>query len=578
MPTTIESYKTVKSDYQRAKERLDSLRSESTLWKKGWQSMTTYIDPTRGIFDGDRTGIGATIDHETLLDSHATHAKETVASGLQTGTSDPARPWFKLSIDDFVSENFPNVKIWLDEVQKRVIYILQKSNIYDVLYSTYEELSQFGTGCFLVLEDMDDTIRGRSFTCGEYYLGVDFKGRVNAFGREFEMSASQMVDQFGLDNVSDTIKTAYQNNKKDQTFKVCHLIEENKMIMDNKKDFLNMPYVSFYWEKSTGDERFLDRRGFKRFPVIAPRWKTITTEMVYGYGPGWHAIGDIKELQVVHQDMLSAQEKLHNPPLQKDANVQGHVMNIPGGITTVSSNAPNSGLRVAYEVNPNLDSFLSSIDRLHRSIDRFFFADLFLMINSMDSLGGNPQKTAFEIAERKSEKMMMLGPILHRLNEELHDKLVEIVFGIMYDLSVDLWGTPFESQAMIPKIPQELLGREIRIQHVSILAQAQKALGIDQIQRVLGFVGNASAIYPQVMDNIDIDEAVRQVADMEGVPARIIMDRDVVGEIRDQRAQQQNMMMAMQAAGAGADATKKLADAKTSEPSALTGLMQGVGR
>jgi hypothetical protein len=547
-------------------KRFESLKTESQKWQGGWQQMSTYIDPTRGIFEGDRTSIGEPIDHETLVDSHASHAKETTASGLQTGTSDPSRPWFKLAIDDFTSEAYPTVKAWLDEVQKRMIYVLQKSNIYDVLYSCYEELVQFGTGCFIILEDEDDVIRGRSFTCGEYFLGVNSKGRVNAFAREFEMTCGQMVEMFGLESVSDKVKACFENKQIDQIFKVRHLIEENKIYDNSKIDYKNMKYKSCYWEVGNNGEQFLAERGFKSFRIIAPRWKTVTTEMIYGYGPGWHAIGDIKELQATHKDMLSAQEKLHRPPLQKDASVQGHIHDIPGGITTVSGNAPNAGARPLYEVNPNLESFIMSIDRLHKSIDRFFFSDLFLMINSMDDMGANPQKTAFEIAERKAEKMMMLGPILHKLSEELHDKLIEIVFEIMFD------------NGLFPEIPGELEGQEIRIQHVSILAQAQRAIGIGQIERLMGFVGNVSPLYPDAVDNIDIDTAIRDVADMEGVPVNIIMDREQMQKIRDQRAQQQAIAAAASTANSAADTTKKLADSQMSDPSALSGLMAGAPR
>lgn len=558
---TADEGKKTQSAREKAQKRFDSLKAAATTWTKGWQDMKTYIDPTRGIFHGDRSGIGDTIDHETLLDSHATHAKETTASGLQTGTSDPARPWFRLVIDDFVMDAYPHVKVWLDEVQRRIIYVMQKSNIYDVLYSCYEELAQFGTGCFLVLKDYDDVIRGRSFTSGEYFLGVDHKGRVNAFTREFEMTASQVIDEFGLESVSDRVKTAYQSSK-DELIKIYHLIEENKERNQDKDDYLNMPYKSCYWEAGGNTDQFLARRGHKKFRVIAPRWKTITTEMVYGYGPGWHAIGDIKELQVTHKDMLSAQEKLHRPPLQKDATVQGHVHDIPGGITTVSANAPNAGVRALYEVNPNLESFLASIERLHKSIDRFFFADLFMMINSMDSLGANPQKTAFEIAERKAEKMMMLGPILHKLNEELHDKLIEIIFDDMLE------------EGLLPPIPEELQGQEIRIQNISILAQAQRALGVNQINNVMAFVGNMSALYPEARHYVKIGEAIREIADIEGAPAKIMATPEEVDAAMQQEVQQQQLAAAVQMANSAADTTKKLADAEMTEPSALTGLMQ----
>jgi hypothetical protein len=259
--------------------------------------------------------------------------------------------------------------------------------------------------------------------------------------------------------------------------------------------------------------------------------------------------------------MLIAQEKLHTPPLLKDASIQGHFNNIPGGVTSVSGSAPNGGVWPAYQVNPNLESFIMSIDRLHKSIDRFFFADLFMMITSMDNMGSNPQRTAFEIAERKAEKMMMLGPVLHRLNEEMHDRLIEEVFNILLD------------NGLLPPVPKELTGGEIKIQHVSILAQSQKALGVAQIEKVLMFVANASTLYPEARHYLNIGEAIREVAELEGAPTKIIPDQDDVDEKIAQEAQQNAMMQAVQAGNSVADSTNKLAKAQMSEPSALSGLM-----
>lgn len=548
-----------------SERRLAELRSQASNWKNGWEPLKTYIDPARGIFDNDRSDIGNAFDHQTLIDAHGTYSRNTTASGLQTGTSDPSRPWFKVTIDSLIIELVPAVKEWLDEVNKRMIYVLQKSNAYEVLYSTYEEITQFGTGCFIILEDQDDVIRLRSFTVGEYFLGTDSKGRVNTFGRDYQMTICQLVEEFGLDSVSDQVRAKYEEGTQlDELVNVCHLIEPNKNYNADKMDIYSMPFKSCYWEKAANTDTYLAERGYRRLNIIAPRWKTVTTDMTYGYGPGWYAIGDIKQLQAVVTDKLMAEEKLGNPPLQKDANVQGNVHNIPGGVTTVSSNVPNAGVRALYEVDPRLDAFELSIDNLHKRIDRHFFADLFLMINGMDTMGSNPQKTAFEIAERKAEKMMMLGPILHKLTEELHDPLVENQFYIMLE------------NGLFPEPPAELEGQELKIQYISILAQAQRAVGITSIERVLGYVMNASQVYPEAKHYFSVGESIKQVADMEGIPSKIIPEDAEIEAAMEQEAQQQNMMMSNEMANQAADTTKKLSGAKTSEPSALTGLMKGM--
>lgn len=262
-----------------ANKRINALKNENQKIIPAYQVLSTYIDPTRGIFNGDRSRIYQMIDHKVLLDGHATLAKNITASGMQTGMSDPASRWFKLTMDDFALDNVPGAREWLDDVTARMFRVMSKSNIYKVFQNCYDEVVTFSTGCYLILSDFEDVIRGRSFTVGEYYLGVDAKGRVNAFGRDFEMTVGNLVSEFGLESVSAQVKSYWENNRPDIIVKVRHLIEENKTRIPGKEDFGNMKYRSWYWEMSEGSTQFLTKRGYKKFPVIAPRWNAITTDM-----------------------------------------------------------------------------------------------------------------------------------------------------------------------------------------------------------------------------------------------------------------------------------------------------------
>ena len=195
-------------------------------------------------------------------------------------------------------------------------------------------------------------------------------------------------------------------------------------------DFKNMPWRSVYWIKGDqGSEKFLDLRGYKRFPVIAPRWSVPTTDIVYGYGPGWDALGDVKELQKAKYDKLLARQKIYDPPMQSDAHVEGYANLLPGGVTKTSANVPNVGLRPAYQINPNLEAFIEGENQTKQSIDRHFFTDLFTQFASID----RGQMTAREVAAREQERIMLMGPILNQLDEEMLSKVIELVFDIMLD-------------------------------------------------------------------------------------------------------------------------------------------------
>lgn len=513
-------------------------------WKTSWKELSEYINPTRGHFDG-QPNRGNMIDHQKVLDGYATLACETLAAGLLSGMTSPARPWFKLAVDDFLMDAIPDIRAWLDEVEKGILRVLGQSNIYQSLYGIYKELGTFATGCMAVLSDPISVVRAHSFTAGEYALGLDGTGRVGTFSREYWMSVNQLVNTFGLENCSNQVQADWNQNKRNNWYPVKHLIAKNRNQVEGAIGNAGMGYHSLYWDAGHSSNKFLGQRGFKLFPILAPRWETVTTHQVYGKGPGWHSLGDIKQLQKTADDKLKLQEKLHNPPVTADSDIEGNPNLIPGGVTKTSPNTPEGGVRPAYTVPDALSSFIEMENHLKENIDKFYFVNLFHMLMNMDKTN----MTATEIAERQQEKIMMMGPILHRLQEELLDPLINLVFNIMYE------------QRMLPPPPLELEGADLKIRYISILAQAQEAIGVQQINRVLATILPISERAPSILDNFDMDELAKQVNEMEGAPAKIIRDPEEVAEMREQRQQIEGAQEMAEIGKVGADAGKALAEA-----------------
>jgi len=527
-----------------ADRRLSSMKSQyqESGWQSSHQMIRDYIVPTRGRFDEEDANDGDMINHQKVLDGYATIANDILASGLLSGMTSPNRPWSKYEIDGFSDDQ--DVSEWLDDLNMKVRSVFNVSNVYETLHGVYKEIGSFSTGCFIVLEDMDEIIRCHSFTAGEYYLGTDKRGRVSSFGREYWMTVEQLVEEFGLESVSKSVRADWENNQKGKYYKVRHLIE--------KGDSGNgMPFRSLYWQAGDMSEGFLARRGFRRFNVIAPRWETSYTHQVYGKGCGWNSLGDIKQLQKTVDDKLKLQEKLHNPPTVADADIEGFINLVPGGVTKSSFNTPDAGVRAAYTVPDALNSFIEMETHLKNNIDKFFFVNLFLMLINIDKTN----MTATEIAERQQEKIMMMGPILHRLKEELLDPLHDIVFGILWDNSAPLWGTEREMFAILRPPPPQLSGVNLRVKYISILAQAQEALGVQQIQRVMESVTAISQFRPDILDNFDFDEIARQVNEKEGAEAKLMLNRDEVESLREQR---QQVQAAQQMAAIGKDGSTAL--------------------
>lgn len=535
----------------------NDMKMEASSWNPAWKDIQKYVAPTRGFFNA-QPNRGIIIDHKELLDSHATWAMQVLASGMTSGLTSPSRPWFKLGISDTDLMKYKPVKKYLEEVQNIIMAVFSKSNIYGVFNSSYEELGSFGTSAFALLEDDRDLIRGKNFTCGEYYLSYDGKGRPNGFGRESWYTVLQAVDEFGIEYVSDQTRRLYENKKFGEWTKVNHLIRPNLKRNPLKMDNKNFEYTSEYWEDSHRTGEYLSQSGFQDFPIIGPRWKVTTTSDIYGKSPAWEGLGDIKMLQKLQRKKFEALDKLIDPPVQADSSVDDISVNtLPGGVTRISSNSPTGGVRPAYQINPDLNSVREDIRETKEAINKFFYTDMFLMMAN-DTRSGT---TAREIVERHEEKLLMLGPILERIENEKLDPSIDRTFNMLNRMGA------------LPKPPQELEGSDIKVEYISMLAQAQKMVGITGIQQVASFVGNMAAVKPEVLDVFDFDEAVTEYADLIGVTPRIIRSKEEYSKLREDRSaaqlqQQQQAQMAQMVQGA-----KVLSDTEVGKNSALDNIL-----
>ena len=536
--------------------RWGALKTERSSWLSHWKEISDYLLPRSGRYfvqDRDR----GQRRHNNIYDSTGTRALRVLAAGMMAGMTSPARPWFRLGTADPELMKYAPVKLWLNDVTRTMTTVFQKSNTYRALHSMYEELGAFGTGASIVLPDYKNVIHHYPLTIGEYCIATDYQGNVNTLYREFQKTVHELVGEFGIENCSNTVKNLYDRGSLDQWVTVLHAIEPRSDRDVRKRDGKNMPWSSCYFEIGAQEGKYLSESGFKEFPALSPRWAT-TGGDIYGNSPGMEALGDIKQLQ--HEQLRKAQgiDYKTKPPLQVPTSMKNRdVETLPGGISFVDAASPNGGIRTAFETNIDLSHLLEDIRDVRGRIEGSFYADLFLMLANSD----NGRMTATEVAERHEEKLLMLGPVLERLHNELLDPLIEMTFTRMIEAGV------------VPPPPPELEGQDINVDFVSMLAQAQRAIGTNSIDRFVGNLGQVATFKPDVLDKFDSDKWADAYSDMLGVDPELIVPSDQVAMIRQARAKaaqdaQQQEQMAM-----GAQTAKNLSQAQTSEPSALTNVI-----
>lgn len=547
--------------------RLSALRNERDKgWLPLWRDLSDHMAPDMGRWSLSDANDGKRRD-QLIINSTARSALKVLASGMFSGMTSPSRPWFKLTTPDSALMEFGPVKTWLHQAELAMQDVFARSNLYNVLPTLYGEMGAFGTGAMIVMPDQDEFLRCYNFTAGSYMAATSSRQQVDSLYREFRMTARQMAQQFGQKAMSSTAVSLLSSNP-DAWIDVVHAIEPNDQRDAQRPDNQNMPFRSVYWEKGGDSDKILRQSGFQSSPMMVPRWD-VNGENIYGHGPGSVAIGDTKALQLMEKRKAQMLEKLVNPPMGAPGSLRGQRASIlPGDITYVDSANVGQKFEPLYQIQPAAYSALREEIRAHEDrINSAFFVDLFLMISSMDDV-----RTATEIAARKEEKMLMLGPVLERMNDELLDPLIDRVFGLMLEQSSPRWAGLLPGAPLLPPPPEELAGMDLKVEYVSVLAQAQKSLGVAGIERAVGFAGNLAGIYPDIVDKVDFDQAVDEYATMLGIPPTLIRSDDQVAQIRQQRAEAMQQQQAMEQSMQMMQGAKLLSETDTGGDTALTAL------
>jgi hypothetical protein len=537
--------------------RWGALKTERASWFSHWKEISDYLLPRSGRYFVQDRNRGYR-RHNAIYDSTATRALRVLAAGMMSGMTSPARPWFRLATSDPDLMKFGPVKVWLNETSKVMHRVFQRSNTYQALHSIYEELGAFGTASSILVPDFANIIHHYPQTIGEYCVSANWKGEVDTLYREFQRPVGAVVKEFGLKNVSNTVKNMYDRGLLDQWVTILHSIEPRADRDPGKLDAKNMAWKSVYLETGAGAKDVLRESGFKRFPALCPRWAVAGGD-IYGNSPGMEALGDIKQLQ---QEQLRKAEGIDykiRPPLQAPVRLKNaEVDTLPGGLTYVDAGGQRAAITSLYDVNIDLSHLLNDIQDVRGRINGVFYADLFLMLaNQQDT-----RMTATEVAERHEEKLLMLGPVLERLQHELLDPLIDMTFNHIMEAGI------------MPPPPDELQGHEISVELVSMLAQAQRAVATNSIDRFVGQLEAIGQIKPGVLDKFDEDKWADIYADSLGIDPQLLVADDQVQAIRQQRAQAQQQQQQEQAMQERAKTAATLASAKTNEPNALTDVTQ----
>ena len=506
--------------------RFANMLSDRRDYETWWRALAEQFAPNRGRFSVDALPIKKALRFNT----RSRQIPDDFAAGMKSGLTSPSRPWFTLTLYDTGLTEAENVKAWLTEVQDIMQGAMLRSNLYDQLFDVYKEEGIFGTAALLIEEDDENLFRAQSLTIGSYTIGVDKLGRVNRFARQFRRTLQQLKDEFGEENLPQELRWRLNERPDNMRYELRNLIQPSEEYMQSEGKAGKFKYLSLWWLTGYKEPEFLRVGGYNEFPVMVPRWRIINDDLYGREQPGDTGYDDAITLQEMEIDERSALKKTIRPPIVIPNSMTQYDLNdMPGGVTIYNDMSGGGAPSVTplYQVKFDHKSVAEKRLEITQHLEEIFYVNMFKMW-AMDL---RHNRTATEIQAREQEKMFMLGPLIERQMSELLDPLIARIFAIM------------DRAGRFPPPPDELQDREIKIEYMSILANTQKQAAFSGIQTILEVTGVLAQLQTgagqsaDILDKIDCDEIVDQLADMYVVPAGIVLGDDVVAEKRQARKQ-----------------------------------------
>ncbi|MBQ9244883.1 hypothetical protein IJ182_01295 [bacterium] len=495
--------------------------------KPDWQELADYFLP-RSVRFLARCVNKQPAKNKKIKDSTPLLAVRNFSSGMMSGATSPATNWFKIKVRDYKLEESYEVKTWCSSVENIFRDIFNSSNLYRILPAVYKQIGVFGISVLGLVEDEHSILRCQLLPIGSYRIAKNEKGEVDTICRVFMETAKNLYDRYGEQNVSKNVINAIRSNRYEELFEVVHFVEPNKNFMPESVWAKDKEFISVYYESSSNEDKFLSQSGFDKFPYAVFESEVNGEDVYPSECPGVNALPDVKQLMSMVIDEGKAVKKMISPTYKGPASLKNKKM-IDAPAAFIEEDENGRGLSPIYEVNPRVLEVDSIIEKLKDSIKEIFYNDLFAMILNT----AERSRTATEVNELKEEKMVLLSPLL----QQIHNGLNQVMAWLYYECS---------RLGILPEPPLEIVGKDMDIEFVSTLAQAQKAVKISAMERFTTFTVNlAQSLDPSLKNKLNASKIVDDYADFANIsPEQIVPTRELekLKQKEENAAEQKEML------------------------------------
>lgn len=544
---------------QQILQRHDDLVAQRAAWETLWEDIARYVMPRKaGLFTKDSQPSAE--DETYLFDSTAVRANMVLANGQLSWMTPMESRWFSLDPPPEM-ESEDKIEQWFKRCTETMHAELARSNFYTEIHELYLDRGAFGTAAILVEGGRQHALNFTKLDIGSFAVAEDDEGYVDTLAREYEMTARQAALKFGAKNLSDQMRAELDRPEKSQRkWKIIHMLcpRGPGEIEAGKKDAPNKPFASVYVERA--GKHVLLSSGFDEQPFFVTRYLKWKNSECYGYSPSWAALPEARQLNFLEKQLDSLAELAAFPRVLIPAGFDQDIDLRAAGVTYFDPNNPGA-LPREWGTQGRYDIGMNRAEQRRNAINEAFHVDLFKMFAMLEK-----QMTAREVAERSAEKLIQFSPTFARMTTELFNPMLKRAFAVL--ARAGKFPPPPQELEMVGFIPEPEISYSSRV--ALAIRQLENAAFVRTSEMILPY----AQIKPDMLDNFDFDEITRDMARNDGLPARWLMDEEIVAQQRAARAQQAQQAMQAQQMQQTADALGKAGSVKNDS---MVAQMMGTG-
>lgn len=544
-------------------DRQAALAKDRSQWEQHWLDVANYALPNVDRFDRLFNNGAGQIDSwaggpkgpdraRAIYDTTSLWAVDRGVAGFMSLITPQSETWHGIaSVDAMTDDVDQETEEWSDRFAN---YLHKMRNNPQTGFwvshkSALRAMWALGTGIQFVSENLqrgaDAPMSYRYVQLSESYLATNYEGVVDTNFRCFTKTAAQCVAKWGERCSADIRAKAADAKTRDRMVELVHAVLPRAERGSGLNSRRNAAWAEFHFERRT--KHVLHEGGYNAFPYVVYHWNQMGHE-AYSEGPMALALAEVKSLNALSKDALMASQQAVNPPTASIDDGFGRV-NLNPGKNNPGLMSPEGRLLVQPIVTAPRPDFAESILNIKREqIKESLYVNLWqLLINS-------PSMTATEALIRAEEKGQLLGPAAASLYTGIA-RLVDVETQYLADRGA------FEPDQPLA-VPDTMQGGEIAVQMDTPLDRMRRSGEVTGMQRTLEFGATIAQLKqnPKILEKFDADTMLDTARKVFGAPASIFKTEEELEAAREEAAQLEQMMQAMQMAQAGGEAAKAVGE------------------